>query len=337
MLMPPTWSSPGTLTTMDASVASNPVVVAVLNQKGGVGKTTSVVNVGAGLALAGRRVLLIDLDPQGHLGLHLGVDPDPAAPSAYDVLVDPTTQLDDALVKDVRPGLDVLPSTVDLAGAEVELTNATDPHGQLALKIAAAKRHWDVVILDCPPSLGHLTMNALVAAHEVFVPMQAHFLALQGVGRLLETVGRVVRSVNQQLQVTGIILCMHEKQTTLGREIESDLEQFLESTRGNGQPWSNCRVLRPAIRRNIKLAEAPSFGQSIFDYAPTCPGAVDYRRLAEGLSRDWINAGKLSSPPQVGAAVEVKPNPFAANPSDVMSAPSSTQTDGPTTEAHGQD
>ena len=136
---------------MDTSVASNPVVVAVLNQKGGVGKTTSVVNVGAGLALAGRRVLLVDLDPQGHLGLHLGVDPDPAAAAAYDVLVDPTTRLDDALVKDVRPGLDVLPSTVDLAGAEVELTSAADPHGQLAKKIAAAERKWDVVILDCPP------------------------------------------------------------------------------------------------------------------------------------------------------------------------------------------
>ena len=107
------------------------------------------VNVGAGLALAGRRVLLVDLDPQGHLGLHLGVDPDPAAPW-HDVLVDPTTRLDDALMKDVRPGLDVLPSTVDLAGAEVELTSAADPHGQLAKKIAAAERKWDVVILDCP-------------------------------------------------------------------------------------------------------------------------------------------------------------------------------------------
>ena len=220
----------------------------------------------------------------------------PRSAAAYDVLVDPTTRLDDALMKDVRPGLDVLPSTVDLAGAEVELTSAADPHGQLAKKIAAAERKWDVVILDCPPSLGHLTMNALVAAHEVFVPMQAHFLALQGVGRLLETVGRVVRSVNQQLQVTGIILCMHEKQTTLGREIESDLEQFLESTRDSGQPWSNCRVLRPAIRRNIKLAEAPSFGPSIFDYAPTCPGAVDYRRLAEGLSRDWVSRRKVVCP-----------------------------------------
>ena len=185
LLMPPTWHSPARLTNMDTSVASNPVVVAVLNQKGGVGKTTSVVNIGAGLALAGRRVLLVDLDPQGHLGLHLGVDPDPTAPSAYDVLVDPTTRLEDALLKEVRPGLDVLPSTVDLAGAEVELTSVADPHGQLAAKITGAERNWDVVILDCPPSLGHLTMNALVAAHEVFVPMQAHFLALQGVGRLL--------------------------------------------------------------------------------------------------------------------------------------------------------
>ena len=334
--MPPHWHSPARLTNMDTSVASNPVVVAVLNQKGGVGKTTSVVNIGAGLALAGRRVLLVDLDPQGHLGLHLGVDPDPTAPSAYDVLVDPTTRLEDALLKEVRPGLDVLPSTVDLAGAEVELTSVADPHGQLAAKITGAERNWDVVILDCPPSLGHLTMNALVAAHEVFVPMQAHFLALQGVGRLLETVGRVVRSVNQQLQVTGIILCMHEKQTTLGREIESDLEQFLHSTRDSGEPWSNCRVLRPAIRRNIKLAEAPSFGQSIFDYAPTCPGAVDYRRLAEGLSRDWVGAGKLSAPPQVHTSVEVKPNPFAATPTDMVQ-PDLNQAESSPADAHGQD
>lgn len=259
---------------------AKPRTIALLNQKGGVGKTTSTVNLGAAMALAGRRVCLIDLDPQAHLTLHLGLDPDSLERSVYDLLVD-----DDApaalAVMTVGENLDVIGAEVDLAGAETELAGHADRQQILRRKFAAIADRYDVVLIDCPPSLGLLTLNALALAGEVIVPMQAHFLALQGVSKLLETVGLVGRSVNPRLRVSGIILCMHEGQTTLAREIVADLEGFFEQSRSQDVPWNRCRVLMPAIRRNIKLAEAPSFGKTIFDYEPWCPGALDYRKLAE--------------------------------------------------------
>ncbi|MCP4895070.1 MAG: ParA family protein, partial [Actinomycetales bacterium] len=155
--------------------------------------------------------------------------------------------------------------------------------------------------LDCPPSLGLLTLNALAAVDEVIVPMQAHFLALQGVGKLLETVRLVAAQVNPSLRVGGIALCMHETQSTHGKEVVAELDSFLSEATGSGLPWDGATVLRPAIRRNIKLAEAPSFGQSIFDYAPWCPGAIDYRKLAQR----FIATGEHGSeaPPEVEAEV----------------------------------
>ena len=268
----------------DAAAAS-PRIVAMLNQKGGVGKTTSAVNLGAALAESGQRVCLIDLDPQAHLTLHLGIEADRDRPTVYDLLIDPDCRADDVVIRDARPNLDAILAEVDLAGAESELAAAPERQGILGRAFAPIADRYDVVLIDCPPSLGLLTLNALALATEVVVPMQAHFLALQGVGRLLETVGLVCRSVNPGLRVSGIILCMHEGQTTLAREIVADLDAFFAAARdredaggrnGPRVPWSTCRVLRPAIRRNIKLAEAPSFGQTIFDYAPWCPGALDY-------------------------------------------------------------
>lgn len=259
--------------------------IALLNQKGGVGKTTTTVNLGAALAEAGRRVLMIDLDPQAHLTLHLGVEHDPERPSVYDLLIDGDITPTDAIVP-ARERLDVIPAETDLAAAEPELAHVHDRQRILAAKLRLIREQYDFILFDCPPSLGLLTVNALAAAKEVFVPMQAHFLALQGVGKLLETVGLVCRSVNPTLAVTGIILCMHEQQTTLAKEVVQDLDQFFEQARDEEVPWRYCRVLLPAIRRNIKLAEAPSFGQTIFDYAPWCPGALDYRKLAERVIGD---------------------------------------------------
>lgn len=273
--------------TQTASATTTPSrTIALMNQKGGVGKTTSTVNIGAALALAGQRVCLIDLDPQSHLSLHLGLDSGGERPTVYDVLLDEQCPASEAIVS-ARPNLDCLPSETDLAGAEPELANAPDRQSILARKWAAVAANYDVVLIDCPPSLGLLTLNALALAREVFVPMQAHFLALQGVGKLLETVGLVCASVNPQLRVTGIILCMHENQTTLAREVVTDLDQFFQQARERDLPWRDCRILRPMIRRNVKLAEAPSFGQTIFDYAPACPGAEDYRELARHLIGDW--------------------------------------------------
>jgi len=283
-------------------------VIAFLNQKGGVGKTTSTVNIGHAIAQTGRKVCLIDLDPQAHLSLHLGIDADGEGerrPTVYDVLVDPDCPAEAAIWREVRPNLDVLAAEVDLAGAETELAAMPDRQHRLPRKFARIVDRYDIVLIDCPPSLGLLTLNALTLATEIFVPMQAHFLALQGVGRLLETVGLVSRSVNPGLRVTGIVLCMHEAQTSLAKEIVADLDAFFHQAREQPVPWSTCRVLRPPIRRNIKVAESPSFGGSIFDYAPWCPGALDYRKLVQQLLKDWgmeplaIRSGRRTPAPLI--------------------------------------
>ncbi|MBG81477.1 MAG: chromosome partitioning protein ParA [Phycisphaerae bacterium] len=263
-----------------------PRIIAVINQKGGVGKTTSAVNLGAALSEAGQRVLMIDLDPQAHMSLHLGVDAANVEQSVYDILVDENCLVNDAVVR-VDDNLDAIPAETDLAAAESELASTADRNSILRTRLADLLSRYDVVLIDCPPSLGLLTLNALTMATEVFVPMQAHFLALQGVGKLLETIGMVCGSVNPELQVTGIILCMHERQTMLAKEVVSDLESFIESSRDQDVPWRSCRVLQPPIRRNIKLAEAPSFGQTIFQYEPTCHGANDYRALASDVLAAW--------------------------------------------------
>ena len=266
-----------------------PVVVALLNQKGGVGKTTSTVNLGAALARFGRRVLLVDLDPQSNLSLHFGVEATPDQRSIRDLLLDPACSLDD-VVQHARPGLDFVPAVTELALVEGELAQMDGMQGILRGKLAAAAGRYDVVLLDCPPSLGVLSVNALTAADEVFVPMQAHYLPLRGLEKLLQTVHLVAQGLNPSIRVTGILLCMHDRSSGHGRAVIGEIESQFEQFRGSDVPWAAATVLRPPVRRNIKLAEAPSFGQTIFDYAPRCPGAADYRELARGLLERWGHA-----------------------------------------------
>jgi chromosome partitioning protein len=292
-------------------------IVALLNQKGGVGKTTTTVNLAAAFSERGRRILLVDLDPQAHLTLHFGLEPDDSTLTVYDLLLDPEVKAEDVILP-ARPNIDVMLSEVDLAAAEVELAGRPGRECILRDKLAAVVDRYELVMFDCPPSLGLLTLSGLACAGSVLVPMQAHFLPLQGVGKLLETVGLVRSAVNPSLEVAGIILCAHEGNTTLAREIVADLESFFENARGQEVAWRDCRILEPAIRRNIKLAEAPSFGQTIFDYAPWCAGANDYRALAEGLEAQWFGgpgsavAPMRSREPATHRAIEVKAPPRVA-------------------------
>ena len=276
-------------------------VVALINQKGGVGKTTTTVSLGAAMAASGRSTLIVDLDPQAHATLSLGIDPAQAARTVYDLLLDWDDDPGNAVVQ-VRPNLALIPSETDLAAAEGELTQEQDRHRRLARTLDSLAGRFEVVLIDCPPSLGMLTINALAAASEVIIPMQAHFLALQGVSKLLETVKLVRAKINPVLTVAGVVICMHDTSATHTQEVVADIESFFTQARGKDLPWSAARVFKPAVRRNIKLAECPSFGQTIFDYAPQAPGAADYRALAEAIF--------AAAPPHTSAA----PAPAAPPP-----------------------
>ncbi len=274
--------------------------IALVNQKGGVGKTTTTATLGTALARMGKRVLLVDLDPQAHLTLHMGIEPDSLEKSIYNLLTDSSLPAA-TIAQEVGANLVLLPAEVNLAGVEPELASlAASGQAQRVLKdkcdslligCEQGGEPFDFVLIDCPPSLGLLTLNALTLAHEVIVPMQAHFLALQGLSKLLETITLVKQSVNPDLIVAGIILCMHESQTILASEVISDLQSFLTGARDQDLPWRDAVVFDPPIRRNIKLAECPSFGKTIFDYAPGCPGAGDYGRLAQAVADHYARKG----------------------------------------------
>ncbi|MEM9165725.1 MAG: ParA family protein [Planctomycetota bacterium] len=283
--------------------------LALMNQKGGVGKTTTTVNLAAGLALSGRRVLLVDLDPQAHATLHLGESPSTLQDSVYDVLLDPDLALDGPLITS-RERLDLLPAETDLAGIEQDLGGEPDRQHRLRRVLDGARDRYDAVLIDCPPSLGLLTLSGLAAADQVLIPMQAHFLALEGVSKLLETVGLVRGSLNPSLRVAGVVLCMHEQQTTLAQEVVEELRTFFDSARGTDKPWSDARVFEPAIRRNIKLAESPSFGKTIFEYAPEAAGAADYEQLTRVIGERVFPTESDRSPPEVVVRPHAAAEPF---------------------------
>jgi len=236
------------------------------------------------LARRGHRVLLVDLDPQAHLSLHFGVELRDDQASIYDVLTD-STPVDEVLLH-VAENTSIVPADIDLAGAEAELVSVTGREVVLREALERLPGEYDFMLIDCPPSLGVLTVNALVAVEEVLIPLQAHFLALQGLSRLLDTVTLVRQRINPLLSVNGIVLCMHDASTRLASEVVDDLANFLGSARGTNTPWANARLYNTRIRRNIKLAESSSFGQTVFDYAPRSNGAIDYGNLAAELAGD---------------------------------------------------
>lgn len=247
-------------------------VYAITNQKGGVGKTTTAINLATYLAAAGRKVLLIDMDPQANATSGIGVAKSIKPHTIYDVLVQEEEELSifDVIVPSSRRELVVAPCTVDLAAAEVELVGALAREYRLSQAIKPIRERCDYIIIDCPPSLGLLTVNALVAADGLIIPIQCEYLALEGLTHLLNTIQIVKNKLNPQLYIAGVVLTMFDPRTRLAGEIVREVRSHFPN-----------EVFQTIINRNIRLSEAPSFGQSILDYDAASPGAISYRTLAE--------------------------------------------------------
>ncbi len=250
------------------STSSGARVVAVANQKGGVGKTTTSVNLGAACAELGHRVLIIDLDPQGNASTGLGIDPRGLNKSMYDVLLH-DTPLDDAIEAAAVKNLFVAPANLDLAGAEVELVPAMSRETRLRRAIDAVRDDFDIVFIDCPPSLGLLTVNAFTAAVEVLVPIQCEYYALEGLGQLLRNVDSVKRQLNANLNLSAIVLVMYDARTKLAQQVADEVRDHFGPL-----------VCQAVIPRAVRISEAPSFGQPITVFDPVSRGALAYRDLA---------------------------------------------------------
>lgn len=273
--------------------------LAVINQKGGVGKTTTAVNLSAALAQEGQRVGLIDLDPQGHASLHLGADPKRPTATTYDLLASDAGI--EELWVDTAEGVRVAPAHIDLAAAELELAGEVGREAILRDKLAGVEEHLDYLVIDCPPSLGVLTLNALSAVEDVFLPLQPHFLALHGLSKLMQTVDLVSERLNPRLKMAGVVLCLYESGTRLTAEVAADVDEYFSQLRERGGPWSNVRLFDTCVRRNIRLAEAPSHGQSIFAYDRKSRGAEDYRALG-GEVLAYYAGRQLLDPTQAGSS-----------------------------------
>ena len=249
-----------------------PRIIAIANQKGGVGKTTTAVNLGAALAESGLRVLVVDLDPQGNASTGLGINPRDVNASIYDVLMQDTPALD-AVEPTSLKNLFVIPATLDLAGAEIELVPAFSRELKLKRALDAVRSEYDVVLIDCPPSLGLLTVNGLAAADDVIVPIQCEYYALEGLGQLLRNVALVRSSLNATLDVRGIILTMYDARTRLAEQVETEVREHFGD-----------KVYKTVVPRTVRLAEAPSFGQPVIVFDSTSRGATAYRDLAKEVS-----------------------------------------------------
>ncbi len=259
-------------------------IIGVVNQKGGVGKTTTAVNLATALAAVGQKVLLIDLDPQGNASTGLGITPDRRRVTSYDLLIGAATISEAKQTTDI-PGLDVVPSTIDLSGAEIELVTTPQRETRLKTFLSVSEGDYDYVLVDCPPSLGLITINALVASHAVLIPLQCEFYALEGLSHLLKTIKLIQKNLNTALEIQGVVLTMYDSRNKLTQHIEEDVREFLGET-----------VYRTVIPRNVRMSEAPSHGKPAIVYDLECRGSQAYLKLArEMLQRENIHLSSLTA------------------------------------------
>ena len=244
-------------------------IIAIANQKGGVGKTTTSVNLSACLAAEEKKVLLVDVDPQGNATSGYGVDKSKIEQSIYNVLVD-GLPIQEAIQETIFKNLHILPATIELAGAEVELVSALSRETKLKRALDQIKKNYDYVIIDCPPSLGLLTLNSLTAADSVLMPIQCEFYALEGVSQLMNTVKLVQQNLNSDLTLEGVLLTMYDSRTKLSMQVAEEVKNHFQE-----------RVYQTVIPRNVRLSEAPSYGQPIIEYDPKSKGAEVYQALAK--------------------------------------------------------
>ncbi|EOH83319.1 AAA family ATPase [Enterococcus asini] len=250
-------------------------IISVANQKGGVGKTTTTVNLGACLAFEGKKVLLVDIDAQGNATSGVGIRKPDVVKDIYDVLVNEES-IEEAILPSSREGLDIVPATIQLAGAEIELTSMMARESRLKSALEEIRDRYDFILIDCPPSLGHLTINAFTASDSILIPVQCEYYALEGLSQLLNTVRLVQKHFNPGLKIEGVLLTMYDARTNLGAEVVEEVRRYFQEN-----------VYDTIIPRNIRLSEAPSHGLSIIDYDPSSRGAQVYLALAkEVLARE---------------------------------------------------
>lgn len=246
-------------------------IIAIANQKGGVGKTTTAINLGASLAANDLKVLIVDSDPQGNATTGLGIQKTPGIPTLYNVLVG-DAETESAIVQTDLEGLDLLPSDKNLVAANIELVNQNKRETKLLQRLRDVRRLYSYILIDCPPALDLLTLNALVAADSILIPIQCEFFALEGVSQLLDTIDRVRESFGRALKIEGVLLTMYDERTNLTRQVADDLREFFKE-----------ELLRTVIPRSIRLAEAPSFGKPILSYDVRSRGAESYIQLAKEI------------------------------------------------------
>mgnify|MGYP003459236010 FL=1 len=250
-------------------------IISVANQKGGVGKTTTAVNLGASLAFVGKKILLVDSDAQGNATSGMGIRKPDVTHDIYDVLVN-EVPIQDAIYPTSRENLDIVPATLQLAGAEIELTSMMARESRLKMALNEVKDQYDFILIDCPPSLGHLTINAFTASDSILIPVQCEYYALEGLSQLLNTVRLVQKHFNPELEIEGVLLTMYDARTNLGAEVVEEVRRYFQE-----------KVYDTIIPRNIRLSEAPSHGMSIIDYDIRSKGAEVYQALAkEVLTRE---------------------------------------------------